>query len=192
MPRRRSPSYKKFSSPLLFTWSCPDFCCSDIGYANPLDLPELSWKHNGEALELFVRPSAPEPFTFAIFYGCACKALAPFMARSIPLFNLPLIRNAENVPGPRLLRHYPQSRRKMIIHHRLGYTSQCLFGYLAITCQLKKKTKRKTNHPSVIMTLTRFRGKVNHCIYPIRYTMKKYLFPSHRKLRDNHCIRRRG
>jgi len=44
MPRRHFPPYKKFLSLLLFTWSHPAFCCSDISHASPFYLLDLSWK----------------------------------------------------------------------------------------------------------------------------------------------------
>lgn len=82
--------------------------------------------------------------------------LAPFMVRSIPLFNL---GNAANIRERGLLCHYPQSTKRTI-YHRLRYINRCLFGYLVISCQLKKKRRRrKMNHLSVLMTLTSFRAK---------------------------------
>jgi hypothetical protein len=84
LSRRRSPPYKKFSSPLLFTWSRPDFCDFDINYASPLDLPDLSWKHNGDALEPFVQPSVPEPFASSILHGSAWQRFSSFYGQIDP------------------------------------------------------------------------------------------------------------
>ena len=64
MLRRRFPKNKNSPPVLLFSWSHPNFCCS-------LDSPKLSWQHNNEAPEPFVRPNAPELLTPSTFQGSA-------------------------------------------------------------------------------------------------------------------------
>ncbi|KIM39597.1 hypothetical protein M413DRAFT_29301 [Hebeloma cylindrosporum] len=58
MLRRRFLPNKNLSPPPIFTWSHPDFCCSDTSDASPCHCctPDLSPKHDGEA---------PEPFVWA-------------------------------------------------------------------------------------------------------------------------------